>query len=48
MRNQCELCEDVYSALGDEDDKVNFESIKETGRCQDCFEEFGDQYPDRI
>jgi hypothetical protein len=44
---ECELCGDIYNCIDDEEQRVNFDSIAETGRCQGCYEEFGNTYPDR-
>ncbi len=46
LKNKCELCGDIY--YNTDDDYPDFESIEDTGRCRGCYEEFGDEYPDRI
>lgn len=48
---KCELCGLEYEEMEDEEgniDITDLESIEETGRCKDCFEEYRDDlYPDR-
>jgi hypothetical protein len=44
---KCELCGEEF----DNSDLMyieQFECIEENGRCVDCYEEYGDNYPDRI
>ena len=40
---KCSLC-----GLFFEEDTEDYESIDDTGRCEDCYQEWGDNYPDRI
>lgn len=44
---KCELCGLSFDA-DNELEALDFDKIEETGRCFDCFEEWGDNYPDRI
>ena len=45
---KCEICEKRLKDL-DEEGKLDFESIMKTGRCEDCFEEYGEiGWPDRF
>jgi len=39
--NKCELCGEQFTTNED------IYSIEETGRCVGCYEEWGDDYPDR-
>ncbi len=41
----CELCGEEYKG---DDNYEDIEFIKEYGRCTGCYEEWGDQYPDRV
>jgi len=44
---KCELCGLDYFQ-DDEDNEGDYEKIEETGRCLGCYEEWGDNYPDRV
>jgi len=44
---KCELCGLDY-VEDEENDNADLDSIEETGRCIGCYEEWGDEYPDRV
>jgi len=47
IRYICQLCgKEFYPKNNDE--SPDCDSIEQTGRCADCFEEWGDQWTDRI
>ena len=46
LKLKCELCGLLFEEGKDFDGDL--ESIDETGRCLDCYQEWGDQYPDRV
>lgn len=44
---KCEICGALFR--NDIDcEEGDYNSIDETGRCEDCFEEWGGNYPDRV
>lgn len=43
---KCELCGQYF---GDSEEEFeDYQSVGETGRCVDCFEEYGNEWPDRL
>lgn len=46
---KCNMCgrEFAMKHNEDEDNAFQIESIEQTGRCGDCYEEWGDGYADR-
>lgn len=45
---QCEICGDYWQEFAEDNLVENFENIQKTGRCLDCSEEWGDNWPDRV
>ena len=43
---KCGLCEAEFDEMN-EDNQKDIESINESSKCVDCWEEFGDGWPDR-
>ena len=46
--NQCEVCNEFFYATGDKESQVSWGSIEQTGKCEACFEEFGNHTPAEI
>lgn len=44
---KCELCGGLFRD-NIECESDDYQSVDETGRCRDCYEDLGDEYPDRI
>ena len=44
---ECEVC-DTSSDSRDRDAQDDIDCIIENKRCRDCYDEYGDEWPDRI
>lgn len=42
----CQVCEEEFDDL-DEEEWIDCDEIRESGRCSGCHEEWGDEWPDR-
>lgn len=43
----CQVCEEKFDDL-DEEEINEVDSIREIGRCTGCYEEYGEEWPDRL
>lgn len=44
---KCEVCEREFEVRNNEDD-ADIDCIIENKRCVDCYDEWGEEWPDRI
>lgn len=47
IQYKCEVCEEVFITRNNEEDD-DIDCIEETKRCRNCYDEFGEEWPDNI